>query len=363
MSTIVTRTANGSPLTILQLDANFTNLNADKSELKSVANLYDNTTPNDVTTASGLQIVDASATNSHFIIHPKGSGGISDQIPTTAYPLGFYSVSFGYHQKNQGNYSVAMGGGHVIAASTSFHSAFGSGNIITASSSAFAAGNGNTVGGNYSSAVGQNNIVSAATAFAAGLGNSISGVASVGLGSGNVVSGAYAVSAGYSNSTTQRCGVTFGEQIINKTIGKLSLGVYGTIRSATGFYSFQIQTDSFGTTTPLTANGSTTLTQNNQVAVPANTAALFEALIIGYQINTANCCAFKIKGVLLVGASYATTTVTNVTVETIVNPTPVMEPYATADTTNGAVTLWVGDDNDSGIKYSALITTTEVRTV
>ena len=329
----------------------------------SVTNLYDNAAPNNVMTASGLQIVDASATNSHFIIKPKGAGGISNTIPTTTYPLGYYCVSFGANIKNSSNYSVAMGSGHTTPASANFHSVFGSGNIITASSSAFAAGNGNTVGGSNSSAVGQNNNVSAINSFAAGVGNAISGTASVGLGSGNSVSGAYAISAGYNNTTTQKCGVTFGEQILNKTIGKVALGVYGAIRSATGFYSLQVVTTALGDLCALTANGSAVLTENNQVAVPASTVALFEALIIGYSGNTANIYAFKIKGTLFVGGSYALTTVSNVTVETISNPTGLAIPSAAADTTNGAVTLWVADDNEGGIKYSALVTTTEVRIV
>lgn len=333
------------------------------SQGTSVTNLYNNAAPNNVTTASGLQIVDASAVDSHFIIKPKGAGGISNAIPTTTYPLGFYCVSFGANLKNSSNYSVAMGNGHTIAASTNYHSAFGLDNTITAASSAFAAGNSNTVGGSNSSAVGQNNNVSAINSFAAGIGNSISGTASVGLGSGNSVSGAYAISAGYNNTTTQKCGVTFGEQILNKTIGKVALGVYGTIRSATGFYSLQVATTALGNACALTANGSAVLTENNQVAVPNNTVALFEALIVGYSGNTAVIYAFKMKGVVFIGASYATTTVSNVTIETISNPTGLAIPSATADTTNGAVTLWVADDNEGGIKYSALVTTTEVRVV
>jgi hypothetical protein len=328
--------------------------------LPTVTTLYNNATPNDVITASGLQIVDASAADSHFIISPKGAGSIANQTPTSTYPLGYYSVSFGVNLKTQGNYSVAMGASHTIATSTQFNTAFGSSNTITAASSAFAAGNGNNISGNYSAAVGQGNVVSAATAFAGGAGNNISGIASVGLGSGNYVSGVYALSVGSSNTTTQRCGVTFGEQVINNTKSKITLGVYGTFRSATGITSLQVQTDGMGGSSALTADGSSVLSQYNQLILPLNTVALFEALILGAGVNGAN-CAFKMRGVIKVGASYSSTTVSGVTTETIINPNPVALPYANADTVNGGLTLFVNDDNDASIRYSAVVTTTEVR--
>ena len=328
--------------------------------LSTVTALYNNATPNDVVTASGLQIVDASVASSHFIINPQGAGSISNQTPTPTYPLGYYSVSFGSNLKTQGSYNVAMGTSHTIAASTTYNSAFGSGNTITASSSAFAAGNNNNISGNFSAAVGQSNVVSAATAFAGGSGNNISGLASVGLGSGNYVAGSYALSVGYSNTTSQRCGVTLGERVINNTIGKLAIGVYGTFRSSTGITSLQVQTDGMGGSSALTADGSSVLSQYNQVILPLNTVALFEALILGAGVNGAN-CAFKMRGVIKVGASYSSTTISGVTTETIINPNPVSQPYANADTVNGGLTLWVNDDNDASIRYSAVVTTTEVR--
>jgi len=167
MSTIVTRTANGSPLTILQLDANFTNLNSDKAETANPT--FTGAVKIDYGTAAAPALAFSGSTNTG--IYGSGTGltsliGVSFNGTTVA-EIDSSARFFSATTKIAGSFNFQVG---AVKAGSS-------------GSNAVSIGNNNTMYGAFPIAIGAENIVNSQS-VAIGANHTVNTVSSTAIGSG-----------------------------------------------------------------------------------------------------------------------------------------------------------------------------------
>jgi hypothetical protein len=236
MSTIVTRSGKGSPLTHNEVDANFTNLNTDKVEKTAAAitgGTINNTSIGATTPAAGtfttltgnstsqfgrssanyLQIDGAAAgsdpvlsaqgsdSNIDLVLSPKGTGAIQAQATDSAVAGGNVrgANAVDWQTSRTAATQVASGGsGSVIGG--------GAGNTASGSGSVVAGGSSNTASTQFSGVLsGQLNSASGTRGIVCG-------------GRGNTASGQFGfVGNGYLNSTTATAAVTTQSGTMNGT--------------------------------------------------------------------------------------------------------------------------------------------------
>jgi hypothetical protein len=388
----VTATATGNNVTV----------NIPQGGLVYFTEAQNTTAPNATTPVDSLTAVSA-ATNADFAIIPKGNGAIIADIPDGLVPggnkRGTYAVDFQMLRLTNaavasGNFSVISGGEYNTASNS--HSSVGGGYQNTASGDKSRVGGGqqNTASSDLSSVGGgANNTASAsrttvaggssctATAYAAstlgGFGNtSTNNYASNLGGSGNTASGQYsAVLGGQSNTAsadfTMASGVsctangTYSQATgyganVNSIIGRQAYAkihtVVGDAQTSTFIFT-QRTTDA--TLTSYTINGTAPSTVN-QIILPNNGAFRFKGTIIAKQSGSTNVAAWDIDGLIVRGASAATTVllISNVT---LIQNTPAWgTPTLAADTTSGGLRMQIQGAASTNIQWVGNITTTEV---
>jgi hypothetical protein len=245
MSTIVTRSGKGSPLTHNEVDANFTNLNTDKVENTAAAitggtingttigatsattgkfSTLEATGNSTLGTGSSQYIqVEGGATavllsaqgagaNIPLALQPKGTGALQAQATTSTTAGG----------NARGSYSVDW------QMSRSAASQVASGAYTTV-----VGGNGNTATGNYSVVGGFNNITSGDVSFVGGGStNTASGFRSVATGGWLNTSAGYMnfIGGGYTNSGTSASAVTTQSGTMNGTTAVTLSGSNASIK-------------------------------------------------------------------------------------------------------------------------------------
>jgi hypothetical protein len=233
MSTIVTRAGKGSPLTHVEVDANFTNLDTDKVEKTAAAitgGTINNTTIGATTPATGkfstlestgtgsfgttsAQYIQAvgnalypqilavgSGTNIPLVLQPKGTGALQAQLTD----------------------STTAGGNARGANSTDFQTTRNAASQVASGTAAFlGSGFANAASGAYAALIG--GIGGSSTGFGSfvGCGNSVisSGTGSVAVGGQNNTGSGYFsfVGSGQLNSTTSNSAVTTQSATMNAT--------------------------------------------------------------------------------------------------------------------------------------------------
>ncbi len=317
MTTITTRTAKGSPLTIAEVDANFTNLNTDKIEtntkdvsdgvagltalklnlknaantftnfltnattaartwsfpdkdgtvamigdvLPNVTNVFSSTAPNDVANAAGIMAV-ASTTHAHLILAPKGFGGISRKIPTSATGIG--SVNFSVDIGEIGMYGFACGNGRASGRYS------------------FAAGFSKSQG-EYAAAFGISNCLGK---YGVSFGQSTT------LGQSTASFGSATATAPFSASFGGALGNTITRNKVSTSAGDFPM--------QSGITPLQVYVDEFGGA-QLSANGITDLgayDATKTYCLPLFTISAFEIQIAAKEFGTGSCGFWVASGVL-----------------------------------------------------------------
>lgn len=233
MSTIVTRSGKGSPLSHVEVDANFNNLNTDKVEKTAAAitgGTINGTTVGSTTPATGkfstleatgnstlgtgssqyiqveggatavLLSAQGAGTNIPLALQPKGTGALqaqkTDSTATGGNARGANAVDW---QTSRGNAARVANGTYAVLSG-------GNGNSATAYSAATSGGESNQATGNYSFIGG-------------GSGNTASGVIStIGGGQSNTAAGYYNfIGGGFTNAGTALAAVTTQSGTMNAT--------------------------------------------------------------------------------------------------------------------------------------------------
>lgn len=251
MTTITTRAGKTSPLTIAEVDANFTNLNNDKLETSTkdasggVAGLtgFALNLKNAAGTVTSFLAANPSATRTwtmpsasgtlatiadlphgiitsitsvvgsgqfvsaiepapsgnavaHLALIARNGGSIANYLPTTLKPLGLFSVCFGGGDNAvSGDYCFAAGDGNLISGG-GFSCSLGSYNTISGPGGAVSFGYYNTLTGDGCTSFGTYNTVSGNSSVSLGSSNDISGYACIGFGIANNIQGSYDVALG-----------------------------------------------------------------------------------------------------------------------------------------------------------------------
>ena len=233
MSTIVTRAGKGSPLTHVEVDANFTNLNTDKVEKTAAAitgGTINGTTIGATTPATGkFSTLEATGnstlgTGSSQYIQVEGGATavlLSAQGAGTNIPLALQPKGTGALQAQATTSTTAGGnarGTNAVDWQTTRNAAS---QVASATSSVLAGGLANTTSGAYAAILGGlGNLGSGVAATALGGQNQTSsGSYSAALGGyGNSATGFYGfVGEGYANSTTSNSAVTTQSATMNGT--------------------------------------------------------------------------------------------------------------------------------------------------
>lgn len=358
--------------------------------------------PNATVPVDSLTAV-ASTTDADFAIIPKGAGAIIADIPdgtvaggnkrgqyavdlqmarltNASVASGNYSVISGGYYNTASGVQSSVGGGYQNTASGT-QSTIGGG-IQNAASTDFATiggGIGNTASGSRTTVAGGSSCT--ATAYGAstlggfgntstnsyssnigGNSNSASGDSSTALGgASNVASGSYSIVGGANSVANNIYGVALGGGATTNSV--MYRQVYGVRHSVTG----DAQSSTFIMRTRTTDNTLTSFTSDgtapsttNQIILPNNGAFRFKGTIIGKQSASTNVAAWDIDGLIVRGASAATTTllINNVT---LVQNTPGWgTPSLAADTTAGGLRIYILGGAATNIQWVGDIKTTEV---
>jgi hypothetical protein len=253
MSTIVTRAGKGSPLTHVEVDANFTNLNTDKVEKTAAAitgGTINGTTIGATSATTGkfstleatgnstlgtgssqyiqveggatavLLSAQGAGTNIPLALQPKGTGALQAQATTSttaggnargANAVDWQTSRSGATRVASGAQSVVSGGDNNGATAVNSVVAGGTNNVASGTQSFIGAGNGNAVSSPYSNVVG-------------GFGNTSAGYYNF-IGSGQANSGtasaAVTTQSGTMNATTA---VTLSGSNANIKVGQYITG-------------------------------------------------------------------------------------------------------------------------------------------
>jgi len=369
--------------------------------LNYFAEAQNTTAPNATTPVDSLTAVSA-ATNADFAIIPKGNGAIIADIPdnlvsggnkrganavdlqqirltNAAVASGAQSVISGGNYNTASGATSSVGGGYQNTAS-GILSTIGGGNQNSATSDYATVGGGtnNTATGRCVVAGGASSTANGyAAATLGGFGNtSTNNYASNLGGASNTASGQYsAVLGGQSNTAsadfTMASGVsctangTYSQATgyganVNSIIGRQAYAkIHTTVGDAqTSTFIFTQRTTN-NTLTDYTING-TGAASNNQVILPNNGAFRFKGTIIAKQSASTNVAAWDIEGLIVRGASAATTSLLISSV-TVVQNTPAWgTPTLAADTTQGGLRMQIQGAASTNIQWVGNITTTEV---
>jgi hypothetical protein len=421
MATIVTRAAKGSPLTHVEVDANFTNLNTDKVETSALATVATSGAYADLTgtptaytdaavdthlntgTATTGEVLSWTGTDYDWIA--AGGGGSALELyaenpvsPTAPSATGNNAVAIGSGATASGgisgtNSSVAIGTSALASSNAS--AAFGGSNARANGVGSIALGYSPLAGSTFSAAIGYNSVTatgSNATAltnsyasgtdsFAAAIANNTSsygatGVSCVAHGQQAKATTGYSFAHGFQAKAVAASAIALGqlsEASANDAIalGRNSLAaILSKVAIGAGKFSAQgdaqtgilvLRSDTTDATPEaLTSNNSTAGT-TNQIILPNSSAYAFHGTIVARQKasdGTAS-AAWKVEGLIRREANAASTVLVNSAL-TVLDNTPAWGLALTADTTNGGLKIEVTGAAATNIRWVATINTSEV---
>ena len=357
--------------------------------------------PNATVPVDSLTAV-ASTTDADFAIIPKGAGAIIADIPdgtvTGGNKRGQYAVDLQMARLTNasvasGNYSVIAGGYYNTASNTQATVGGGYQNTASGPQSTIGGGQQNSATADYATvAGGANNSAGGRCVVAGGASNSASGYAAATLGgfgngssnnyasniggSGNSASGEYSsVIGGANNVASGRYSLAGGVQSVANANYSTALGYGANVNSIIGRNAYcklqavagdaQSSTFIFAQRTAdaalvnFTIDGTTASTVN-QVILPNNGAFRFKGTIIAKQSASTNVAAWDIDGLIVRGASAATTTLLIGNVGLIQNTPGWGTPTLAADTTQGGLRIQIQGAAGTNIQWVGDIKTTEV---
>jgi hypothetical protein len=298
------------------------------------------------------------ATDVDAALKPKGAGAITAHIADSTSTGGNKRAQRSVDWQTQRNaatqvasgaYSV-LGGGYQNTASNTSACVPGGENNVASGAAAFASGSGNTASGDHSFVGGSTNIASNSDATAFGYSNTASGLRSFAAGFSTTSSGDY--STAISNNSTTR-------------------GLYGSFANASGNFSVQgdAQTGAYvargqttnGTPKVLTFDNSTAGT-TNQVVLPNDSTYFINVFIAARRTDADNgSAAYMFQGCIDRNTNAASTSLVGTPVKTVLaEDTVAWDVTATADTTNGALSITVTGEAAKTISWVAYIQTVEV---
>lgn len=341
-------------------------------------------TPNATVPAESLTAI-SSSPNADSAVIPKGTGAFLAAIPdgttTGGNKRGSYATDLQRSRTNaahvaSANYATIGGGLKNQADGLNSTIPGGNGNQ-TLGSNSFAVGINCAAVGDNSIAVGSSCEADGTGSVAMGSGNTSATTGSTTVGSGCVVNTRTYGFAGGQSCTTSGQG-TFNYGLQNVMSGSYNFGFgltardYGIISKFCFGATYDVDGDTLAGTKLMNAKTSdatpTTLYNsqmggtlaNSQLIIQNNQAISFTGQITGKQVSSLNCCAWKIEGLIVRGANASTTSIVISTIVPIYNPLTWGLPTATADTTNGGLTIQVTGVAATNIKWSCRIDTTEV---
>ena len=396
MATIVTRAAKGSPLTHVEVDANFTNLNTDKVETSALATVATSGAYADLTgtptaytdaavdthlntgTATTGEVLSWTGTDYDWIA--AGGGGSALELyaenpvsPTAPSATGNNAVAIGNNaQAVTGANAMALGNSRAsgtdsfaaaIANNTATYGATGANSIAMGSlaqasnSDALALGDRANSNATASTAIGRQASATGNSSVAIGSSSAASQNNTVAIGVFAAASGLGSISVGnYSTAGGDR-GVSIGTGANSSIVGKFA---YSNGGIAFGGYFPMHQTTSDATPTALTTDGSAA-GNDDQIILPNSSAYSFSGTIVARQKasdGTAS-AAWEIKGLIRREANAASTVLVNSAL-TVLDNTPAWGLALTADTTNGGLKIEATGAAATNIRWVATINTSEV---
>lgn len=325
---------------------------------------------------------------------------------------GNYSLVSGAANRASGGYSIALGNG--CAATNNWSTAIGRSNTAGGDSSV-SLGFNSTASNNRSVAIGEtctasgpnavslgaSNTSSGSGSFTSGYLNNGTGSYSSAIGYGNTSGGFSSVALGTSNTTAYDYNYAFGSSNtltsgpsgnnsfvfafgLGNTVNAsyaTAIGCYGLTNGVTGRQTFSsgriatngdAQKSTFiyrgrttdATLTTLATDGNNSINASNCMQLANNSSIRFKGTVSGKQSGSTNIAAWDIDGLIVRGASAASTTLTIGNVNLVSNipawGTPILSAYIDAFNGIGGLRLQIQGAVGTNIQWTAVIETTEV---
>lgn len=284
--------------------------------------------------------------------------------------LNLYSVAIGRDNISSGIGSVALGYGNT--ASVNYSSVIGGRSNSSGAAYALSGGYLNTSTGLYSIAFGYNTTSNQEGAIAIGYSASSTAVCALSLGQGSTASGQDSVAIGRQNTASAISATAIGKS--NTASGDYSVSIgqqantlsqYGRIAFSSGAITSagDIQKSFYILKGRSSSASAKTLTLDNVsagIVLQNNNVFSFKGQIVGKQTGTTNIAVWDIDGVIVRGASAATTALPIGNVNVVINASAWGVPTLTADTVNGGLTVNVIGAAATNIQWIADIQTSEV---
>lgn len=284
---------------------------------------------------------------------------------------GSYSAAIGANSGASASVATAGGamalGGSYASGTDSFAAA------VANNTSSYGAKNTNSV------AIGKNAASNGARAIAIGDGSNASSSVSIAIGytaaasAGGAIAignnywlgacsatGESSIAIGDSVSATQQHSVALGAGVSSAVVGKFaqSSGNFASRGDSQQASLVLRLATTDATATALRSNTSAAGT-TNQVILPNNSAYAFSGIVIAKQSGSTNAASWKVEGMIVRGATAASTTLVASTVTAISN-VPGWTLALSADTTNGGLAVTATGAVATNIRWVATIQTSEV---
>ena len=339
-------------------------------------------------------IAKSASTNIDFAIVPKGTGALTAAIAdgTTAggnkrgqYAVDLQTTRTNADQVASGNNSIVIGSNSKASSAQAI--AIGTGALATSSGIALQS-NGSVTGGGATGSGAGSFAVNGGTAsnswsfamsraVASGINSfafggyyvqvTASGDNSLAISEGNTASGTGSVAiGGYGNTASGYMSYAMGNYTSTFSIaGRNTFGYTVGNPDGTGSVLGNCQKSTFPLGVRTTGNTATTLTVGgqplgSQVALQNNNGFRFKGSVIGKQSGSTNVAAWDIDGLIVRGASAASTTLVASNVNVVSNTPSWGTPTLSADTTNGGLQVQVIGAASTNIQWTCIVETTEV---
>jgi hypothetical protein len=294
----------------------------------------------------------ASSGNVNLILAPIGTGAIQAQIADNTatggnargqYAVDLQRIRIAATQVASGNYSFVAGQNNTASGNHSF-----------------VAGQNNTASGNHSFAAGQNNTASGNHSFAAGQDCIASGTWSTAIGVVNTASGAGVFVAGADNSASATSSVALGRRALARIAHQVAMGarIFEPGQGKSQYNIFIVGASTTEATPTVLSSGG-----GNQIFLQNNSAMRFNILVIANVTGGENTSGWELKGVIKRGANAASTALVGTVTTTLVGQDAGASGWAiaaTANTTNGGLTITATGQAETTIRWVATVECAEV---
>lgn len=246
---------------------------------------------------------------------------------------------------------------------TSGSMSYGVSNVVNAGMNAYSFGFNNLAGNSNSITIGKNNTVFGEAAMSFGSGCTAGGTSALSAGSLCVASGTTAFAQGASATASGSYSHASGLQPASPLYGQLSrgAGVFSTVGDAQmSILTSRITTVGSTPANLLLSGGSSTF-----ILIPANTTWAF-SILVGARTTDAGTgdeesAGYTLQGVIERHNTAATTAIVGVVLKVVLAEDDVLwDVAATADTTNGALTITGTGNNETLVRWVATITLTQI---